>query len=177
MPRRFFRKFAIKRHALAETRLLAPVRHLIHEPRYWGIRRRTVVPAFALGLFLAWMPFPGHYALAALIALLVHINLPVTVATTFISNPLTMAPMYYAAYRLGRWLLGTEKVPFRFEMSLDWVTHQFVEIWQPLLLGCLLFGAASALVGFVVVDVLWRLSLRDYKARKLSQRLRRKRSD
>lgn len=176
MPRRFFRKFAIKRHALADSRLLAPFRTLMHEPRYWGIRRRTVVPAFALGLFLAWMPFPGHYLLAVLLALYFHINLPVAVATTFISNPLTMPPMYYSAYRFGRWLLETTPVPFRFEMSLEWVTHQFVEIWEPMLLGCLLFGATSALVGYVVVDVLWRLSLRDYKVRKRNQR-RRRRSD
>lgn len=145
----------------------------MHEPRYWGIRRRTVVPAFALGLFLAWMPFPGHYLLAAVVALLVHVNLPVAVATTFVSNPFTMPAMYYAAYRLGRRLLGTEPVPFRFEPSFSWVTEQFVTIWQPLLLGCVLLGCIAALTGYVIVDVLWRLSLRDYKSRK--RRLRRDR--
>ena len=36
------------------------------EQLLWGIRRRTVVPAFAIGLFVAFIPLPGH----ALIGLL-----------------------------------------------------------------------------------------------------------
>jgi hypothetical protein len=67
-------------------------------------------------------------------------------------------------------LLGTEPVPFRFELSLDWVTHTLVTIWQPMMLGCLLLGTAAAIVGYVVVDGLWRYSLHDYKSRKRSER-------
>ncbi len=170
MPRRFFRKFAIKRHQVRDSRLLAPFRHLMHEPRYWGIRRRTAVPAFAVGLFIGWLPFPGHPLWGTFAALALRINIPVTVLTTFISNPLTMYPMYFAAYQLGRRLLGTPPLAFDFEMSLDWLTEKFVTIWQPLTLGCLLLGTASALIGYVVLDLLWRASLRDYKQKKRSRR-------
>lgn len=166
MPRRFFRKFAIKRHELAKSRLLAPFRGLLHEPRYWGIRRRTCVPAVSLGLFVGWMPLPGHPVTAALAALALRVNVPVAMLSTFISNPLTMYPMYYFAYRLGRKLLGSPPIAFDFEFSLDWVTHKFVTIWQPLTLGCLLLGLLSALVGYIVLDIFWRLSLHDYKTRK-----------
>ncbi|MDH3747196.1 MAG: DUF2062 domain-containing protein [Gammaproteobacteria bacterium] len=170
MPRRFFRKFAIKRHHMAENRLLSPFRNLLHEPRLWGIRRRTVVPAFALGLFIAFLPFPGHPLWAALLALTLRINIPVAIVTTFVSNPLTMGPMYYSTYRLGRRLLGLEPVPFSFELSLDWVTNKFVTIWQPMILGSLLLGTAAALIGYVIVDLLWRASVHDYKSRKRQQR-------
>ncbi|NNC77881.1 MAG: DUF2062 domain-containing protein [Woeseiaceae bacterium] len=170
MPRRFFRKFAVKRHSLAESRLLAPFRNLFHDPRLWGIRRRTVVPAFALGLFVAFQPFPGHPLYAALIALMLRLNVPVAIVTTFVSNPLTMGPMYYSTYRLGRWMLDEPPVPFNFELSLNWVTQQFVTIWQPMIAGSLLTGATIALLAFVVVDLLWRLSVHDYKSRKRSER-------
>ena len=172
MPRRFFRKFAIKRHHLRDSWLLAPFRHLLHEPRYWGIRRRTAVPAFALGLFIGWQPFPGHPVWAAFAALGLRVNIPVSVLTTFISNPLTMYPMYFAAYKLGRRLLGAPPIAFDFEMSLTWLTEKFVTIWQPLTLGCLLLGTTSALVGYVVLDLLWRASLRDYQLKKRSRRPR-----
>ena len=170
MPRRIFRKFAFKRHQIGESAVLAPFRNLMHEPRYWGIRRRTVVPAFALGLFSAWLPWPGHPIMAALLALAFRINIPVAAVTTFVSNPLTMAPMYYFAYQLGVRLLDVPPQPFDFEMSIAWVTHTFVKIWQPMTVGCLLLGTLSALVGFVVVDVLWRFSLHDYKLRKRNER-------
>ncbi len=166
MPRQFFRKFSIKRHRVSESRFLAPFRHMLHEPRYWGVRRRTAVPAFALGLFFAWMPIPGHPLLATLAALAARVNIPITVVTTFVSNPLTMYPMYYSAYRLGRWLLDAPPIAFDFEFSLAWFTDKFVTIWQPLTLGCLILGSLSALIGYVVVDVIWRASLHDYKSRK-----------
>ncbi|MDX1507685.1 MAG: DUF2062 domain-containing protein [Woeseiaceae bacterium] len=142
----------------------------MHEPRYWGIRRRTVVPAFAMGLFLAWLPWPGHPLMAALLALLFRINVPIAIVTTFVSNPLTMGPMYYTAYRLGVRLLGVEPQPFAFEMSFAWVTQTFVDIWQPMTVGCLLLGTLSAVFGFIVVDLLWRFSLHDYKSRKRRER-------
>jgi hypothetical protein len=56
--------------------------------------------------------------------------------------------------------------PFRFELSLAWLGDKFVTIWQPLLLGCILLGALAALVGYIVLDLLWRASLADYLAAK-----------
>lgn len=149
---------------------MTPFRHLLHDPRLWGVRRRWAVPAFALGLFIAWLPFPGHTVTAILLALLLRVNIPIAAVSTWISNPATMGPMYFLAYKLGHYLLGAEPGEFGFEMSFDWVAHTFVTIWQPMLLGCVLLGGATALVGYTVVDTLWRMSLKDYKMRKRAGR-------
>jgi uncharacterized protein (DUF2062 family) len=170
MPRRVFKKFAFKRHELSEQWFLTPFRHMLHDHRLWGIRRKTVVPAFSLGLFVAFMPFPGHMLQAALLALGLRVNIPVATVTTFFSNPLTMGPIYYFSYQVGVDLLRIPPTPFEFEMSMEWVTHQFVSIWQPMLLGCVLVGSIVALIGFVLLDVLWRYSLHDYKSRKRKKR-------
>jgi len=166
MPRRFFRKFAFKRHHMSEQWFMAPFRHLLQDHRLWGIRRRWVVPAFALGLFVAFLPFPGHTLIGALLALALRVNIPVAAVSTWVSNPLTMGPLYYFAYRLGVTILDIPPKPFNFELSLDWVTHTFVNIWQPMLLGSVLLGSAAALVGYVVLDLLWRISIGNYKTRK-----------
>jgi uncharacterized protein (DUF2062 family) len=170
MPRRFFRKFAIKRHELGDGWLLSPFQHLLSDNRLWGIRRRTVVPALALGLFIAFLPFPGHVLMSVLLALALRINIPVAVLASFVSNPLTMGPMYYFAHNLGETLLDTPHVAFNFELSLSWVGDTFVRIWQPLMLGCLLLGTSAAIIGYVVVDLLWRSSVHDYKKRKRKER-------
>ena len=149
---------------------MSPFRHMLHDPRLWGVRRRWVVPAFSLGLFVAFLPFPGHTLMGALAALALRVNIPVAAVSTWVSNPATMFPMYYLAYRVGSALLGWELEPFEFEMSFDWVMHTFVNIWQPMLLGSILLGAAAALVGYIVLDVLWRLSLANYKSRKRGNR-------
>jgi len=170
MPRRFFRKFAFKRHHLSQQWFMTPFRHLLHDHRLWGIRRQCVVPAFATGLFIAFLPFPGHTLMGALGALALRVNIPVAAVSTWASNPLTMGPMYYFAYRLGVKILDIPPKPFNFELSLDWVTHTFVNIWQPMLLGSVLLGSAAALLGYVVLDLLWRLSIGNYKARKKNLR-------
>jgi len=170
MPRRFFRKFAFKRHHLSQQWFMTPFRHLLHDHRLWGIRRQCVVPAFATGLFIAFLPFPGHTLMGALGALALRVNIPVAAVSTWASNPLTMGPMYYLAYRLGVKILDIPPKPFNFELSLDWVTHTFVNIWQPMLLGSVLLGSAAALLGYVVLDLLWRLSIGNYKARKKNLR-------
>lgn len=170
MPRRFFRKFAFKRHHLSEQWFMAPFRHLLHDHRLWGIRRRTVVPAFALGLFISILPFPGHMLMSALLALSFRVNIPVAALATWVNSPLTMGPTYYYAYRLGRYLLDTPLRDFELELSWQWVTHTFVTIWQPMLLGCVIVGAAVALVGYVTLDLLWRASIANYKTRKRDKR-------
>jgi hypothetical protein len=149
---------------------MAPFRRLLNDHTLWGIRRKTVVPAFSLGLFIAFLPFPGHMLTAALAAVPMRINIPVATLSTFACNPLTVGPMYFSAYHLGALLLAIPEQPFEFEFSLKWVMETFVTIWQPLLLGCVLLGFASALLGYVVLDLIWRSSIADYKARKRRDR-------
>ncbi len=170
MPRRFFRKFRLKRRHVRDSWLLAPFQHLLSDNRLWGIRRKTVVPGFALGIFIAFIPIPAHIPLAALLALAFRINIPVAVLSTFVCNPLTIGPMYFFAYRFGAYLLDLQYRAIEFELSITWVTHTFVSIWQPMILGCLLLGTAAAVLGYVVVDLLWRSSVHGYKARKRDER-------
>ncbi len=173
MPRRFFRKFGFKRHTISQKWYLSPVRHLLHNPAYWGIRRKTVVPGFSLGLFIAFTPVPAHTLLGVLLALVLKVNIPATIIGTLLMNPLTFVPMFVLAYRLGLFLLGLEPQPFEPQLSLEWLTHGFISVWQPLLLGCILCGALASLIGFIGLDLLWRASLANY----LAARRRRKSSD
>ena len=166
MPRRFFRKFAFKRHEVSNQWFMTPFRHLLHDHRLWGVQRRWVVPAFATGLFVAFLPFPGHMLISSLAALMLRINIPVAALATWASNPLTVGPIFYFSYRVGASLLDMPQKSIDFELSLDWVTNTFVTIWQPMLLGSVLLGGAAALVGFALLDLLWRVSIGNYKTRK-----------
>lgn len=164
MPRRFFKKFRLKRKHFGDQWWIAPFDHLLHDPNLWGIRRRTVVPAFSIGLFVAYLPFPGHMIQATLLALALRINIPVAVGAVWACNPITMGPMFFAAYEVGRVLLRQPPRPFDFDLSFEWLLDGFVTIWQPLLLGSLLLGAILSLVGYIGLDLLWRASIRNYLA-------------
>ena len=160
----------MKRERLKNQWWLSPFGELIHDPNLWVIRRRNVVPAFALGLFVAYLPFPGHMLTVALMALALRVNIAVAVLSTLISNPLTMGPMFYLAFSVGQYLLGQEPQPFEFEMSFAWLFERFAYIWEPLILGSVLLGAILALIGFIVLDLLWRASISAYLERRRKRR-------
>lgn len=170
MPRRFFRQFRLNRESLKDLWWLAPFKRLIGDPNLWAIRRRNVVPAVAIGLFVAYLPFPGHTLTAALLAIMLQANVPISIVSTLVSNPLTMGPMFYLGYETGRLMLGMPAQPFEFEMSFAWLADRLATTWQPLLLGCLVLGTVLATIGYVGLDLLWRASISDYLARRRQRR-------
>lgn len=173
MPRRFFRKFGFKRQSISDQWYLSPVRHLLHNPAYWGIRRKTVVPGFSLGIFIGFMPVPAHTLMGVLAALFLRVNIPATIIGTLVMNPLTMVPVFLFTYRVGAFLLSIPPQPFDPELTVEWFTHGFLNVWQPLLLGSILCGAFASLLGFIGLDLLWRASIADY----VEKRRRRKSSE
>jgi hypothetical protein len=112
--------------------------------------------------------------LAAAAAILVRSNLPISVILVWISNPLTMGPMFYGAYKFGAWMLSAPHNKFSFELSLDWLMTEMLAIWKPFLLGCFTMAVISGLLGFFTVRILWRLHIVRYikqKKEKLAEKL------
>jgi len=53
-----------------------------------------------------YLPPLGRLLIAAAGAIAFRVNLPISVALVWISNPVTIPPMYYFAYLVGSWILG-----------------------------------------------------------------------
>jgi len=134
----------------------------------WHLNRRSVAGAFANGLFFAFVPVPFQMVLAAGGAIVFKVNLPLSVALVWVSNPITMPPLFYGAYLVGAWVLGIETGDFNFDLSWEWLTSGLVAIWQPFLLGCLITGVASAVVGYMSIRLIWRYRIvKEWRKRKL----------
>jgi len=68
----------------------------------------------ALGTWLTFTPTVGiQMFLAALVALPLRANLPVALALIWLSNPLTIIPLYYAYYWVGTLLLALPARSYR----------------------------------------------------------------
>ena len=112
--------------------------------------------AVAVGLFLAFVPIPIQMFLAAGAAIILRVNLPISVIVVWVNNPITMPALIYFAYEVGSGILGETPGSFHFELSIDWLIG-LAETWRPFLLGCFILGSLSATVGYVAVRVVWRL--------------------
>lgn len=159
MPRRIFKPLSRQRRRWQDRWFMKPFRVVLEHPAYWALNRRNVTRAFALGLFISFVPLPVHVLLAAALALLLRLNVPAAMLGTFLSNPVTIVPMFLAAYWIGCQLLDVTSVPLTFELSWDWLSTQFLSVWKPFLLGCLVLGALTATLGYALLATLWHGTL------------------
>ncbi len=130
--------------------------NLVHDPNLWHINRQSVTRGFFIGVFCCFLPLPGQMAIAAALAIMCRANLPLSVVLVWISNPLTMGPIFFAGYQVGAMLLQTPTVNFEFELSWRWITESAQSIWLPLFLGCLICGLFFGFVTSLVIHWLWR---------------------
>ena len=145
---------------------LRPVQALLHDPALWTTHRRSVCKAFAAGVFIAFLPIPGHVLLAVVVAIYWRINIGVAAATTFLSNPLTFAPIVLAEYQIGRWLIGAPPVDSAFAMSWTGVVNGLSGLWPALAVGAMAVATTLASVAFLVLNGVWRWSaVRRYRNR------------
>jgi uncharacterized protein len=172
MSKRFFRQFMPSAHRIRSERSLRMFGTLLHAPELWHLNRASVSRAFAIGFFWALVPMPFQTVPAAACALWWRANLALAVGLTWISNPVTFAPLMYGGYRLGRWLLHRLPPPPGFEPTWEWLQTNLAEAWLPLYVGSLIIGTTLALVGYWGVRVLWKWNAgrnwRNRRARRLN---------
>ncbi|MES9961751.1 MAG: DUF2062 domain-containing protein [Sedimenticola sp.] len=173
MPKHIIRKYAPDHETIRSHKHMQVFGKLLHDPNLWHMNRRSVSGAFAVGLFWSFIPMPFQMIAAAATAIPARVNLPISVALVWISNPLTMPPMFYFNYLVGALFVGNGAEAADFEMTLEWFSQSMGQIWQPLYLGSLICGIIAALLGYAVMRGLWRLHIVSH----LKRRRERKRTE
>ncbi len=176
MVKKRLRKFMPEASELRRSGALRPFGDWIYASNYWHLNRYSASMAFFVGLFVAFLPVPGQMLIAALLAIRLRCNLPLSVALVWVSNPLTAPPLFYLAYRLGGLLIG-RPIPIPADdgsgtaFDLWWLFAKIGTVWPPLLLGCLLLGLFAGSVGYFVINNIWRWRVgRDWRRRQRGRR-------
>jgi uncharacterized protein (DUF2062 family) len=122
----------------------------------------------AIGLFCGLIPGPLQMIGAALLAMLLRVNLPVALLITLYTNPFTIVPLYAIAYELGAWVSGArsglsvEHLAFPEMHWSSWpgeLWAWFQMLGKPLLIGLPLLAATLAITGYFAVRVAWRVAV------------------
>jgi len=122
---------------------------------------QTVSGGASLGLFVACTPtIPFHMLLCTVGALVLRVNLPVALVGCWLTNPITAVPVYLAAARLGRHLLGGTHLAehvmriFRFDATIGSLMEKGIYLWA----GGLIFAIVAAIAGNLLVRASWGLA-------------------
>ena len=158
----WLRKHLPTRENIHRHRLLRPFARQLSQPALWRLHRRSVPRAVALGLGVGIIIPVMHTIIAAILAIPLRANVAVAAAFTLVVNPLTIPPIYYAAYRIGSWELHHDatlvnpataaRVSGELGRFLFWI-H---EASGPIALGVLTIAALAAAAGYVVSSLIWR---------------------
>lgn len=156
--KRWLKRITPSRQDISGQKYLRVFSRQLQDPNLWHLNRRSVSGACAVGFFVMYLPPVGQMAVAAAFAIVLRVNLPISVALVWLTNPLTMPAMYYGAYRLGSWILGRPATAtFDLTFWLEW--HNWIEMLAPLTVGSLACGVLGAFLAYFGVQGLWRWHL------------------
>jgi uncharacterized protein (DUF2062 family) len=180
MPRKLFKKFLPSHDSIKQNRYVACLGPMIQHHNLWHLNRRCVAGGVAAGLFAGLIPGsnPVQFLAASLLAVGFKVNLPIAVVVTLYSNPFTVVPLYFAAFKLGQLALlqaggelpsvatALEGKGFRewIPTALEWL----VSVGKPLLIGLPLLAVILAIVGYFATDLAWRMHVKmEWRKRQL----------
>jgi len=156
---RWLRRITPDRDSLVAHRFLRPYKGIAGRTTCWAFTRGGVSRAFALGLFIAFIPptpLPVHLLLCSVLGVALGLNLPVLFATVFLSNPLTWFAQYAASVWVGAKLMGLDFMPLVRQLRHHEIAAVLNRLWAPLLLGSLVLGLLAAVLGYFAAQLLWR---------------------
>jgi uncharacterized protein len=167
MPRKFFRKYLPSHESVRQNRYIRFFGTALHHPNLWHLNRKSVAGGTAVGLFCGLVPGPLQMLSAALLAILFRVNLPVSVILTWYTNPFTIVPLYYIAYKLGMFVTGGKgKVLPGDDLDLlalpimEWIPalyHWVASMGRPFVLGLFLLALILAVAGYLLAIAAWRV--------------------
>ena len=138
----------------------------------WSFRKREICTALFFGLWIAMLPIVSIQMLVVFfLALLIRANLPLIVALQWISNPLTMGPIYFADYKIGMEIFRLFGIPYDYNKILQpdykWSDFSYgdllalIDTFPPMMVG----GSVIGIFLGVVSVFLYKLSCNLYKIR------------
>ncbi len=177
-----------KPEALQNSRWLRWMGPVLNHPRLWHFSRKGIALGLALGIFFGLLIPVAQIPFAAALAVALRANVPMAVASTLVTNPVTFGPVYYGAYRLGKAVLGqrapsdreirselraVQKEPPAIEGFGNRIRHGFQQlstVGKPLVVGLAIVASLSGIAVYFLVSGIWILRTRWMRSKRLRSR-------
>lgn len=153
--------------------------------------RKGIALGLALGVFFGLLIPIAQIPFSATMAVLLRANLPVAVASTLVTNPVTFGPVYYGAYKLGKFVLLEDDpnpeeleailsthseheeehlgVDLGFWASVQYAWDQLGKVGKPLIVGLGIVASVTGVGAYFLVNTLWTWKVRWQRRRRLQR--------
>lgn len=170
MPQKRLKSLLPTPEKILESRSLKLFAPHLADPRLWQFNRHSLNKAVYIGVLSAFFPLPGQMLLALIGALIFRANVPMALGLTWITNPLTTLPIFYAGYYVGAHIMGEPMISLRVigrmiaDFSLwvlanganPFVTYRGTVSLTAFCLGLTLLAVVTSIVCGLTFKAIWR---------------------
>lgn len=136
----------------------------LDHPRLWHWSRRGVAIGVGLGVFFGLLVPIAQIPLSAAVAIVMRVNVPAAVASTLVTNPVTFAPIYYVAYRVGATVMNASEHNAEAEAArAAKLARKDISLWEritlmgkPLLVGLVILATLCGLLAYGIITATWK---------------------
>lgn len=121
---------------------------------YFAINRRAVTKGLLVGLFWGFIPMPFQMLGVIATTPFMKFNVPIALATVWLSNPITYPPLWYLEYLTGNLILGKEGLD-NIELTMQWFQEHWNDIVVPLYVGTAFYSTVVAYLIYLLANWLW----------------------
>jgi uncharacterized protein len=184
-----FKKLMPTRESLHNNRWLNWLGPRLHHPRLWHMSRKGIAMGLALGVFFGFLIPVAQIPFSATFAVVLRANVPVAIASTLVTNPVTFGPVYFGAYKLGKWVLLQDE-PTEEELEailadrepvhenakelgfwerIRYALHELGNVGKPLVVGLALVASFAGVAAYFLVHALWVVKVRWARKRRIQK--------
>ena len=113
MPQKRLKSLLPTPEKILESRTLKLFAPHLADPRLWHFNRHSLNKAVYIGVLSAFFPLPGQMLIALVGSLIFRANVPMALGLTWITNPLTSLPIFYAGYYIGAKIIDAPVLSLR----------------------------------------------------------------
>ena len=174
------RRLMPSHEAVASNRWLKWLGPRVLHPRLFHLSRRGVATGAAIGVFFAFITPIAQIPISAAACVVLRANVPVAIVATLVNPPPTFGPVYYAAWKVGSWVLAEPTDPERApevlarasaapaqeasaQGALSWWERSVgavQSIGKPLLVGTLIFSFGFSVLAWMLCSTVWHWRVR-----------------
>ncbi|EXI80882.1 MAG: hypothetical protein AW10_01495 [Candidatus Accumulibacter appositus] len=149
------------REQIGSNRWLRWLAPYLGHPKLWHWSRRGVALGVGIGVFFGLLIPIAQIPFAAAAAVILRANLPAAAASTLVTNPITFAPVYFAAYKIGAWVTGEKLEPPAAAAGTTpadanaGIWRRITALGTPLVVGLAITASLIGLASYVLTSAGW----------------------
>jgi hypothetical protein len=179
------RRLMPSHEAVANNRWLRWLGPSVLHPRLFHLSRRGVALGAAIGVFFAFITPIAQIPLSAAACVVLRANVPVSIVATLVNTPPTFGPVYYAAWKVGSWVLAEPTDDASTPEALrsgpapsdalpapgswwDRAVAGLQSVGKPLMLGAAIFSCVFSALAWLLCNSIWHWRVRAKRRRRLA---------